>query len=510
MKKILGISAVVLLLGASAFAGSPSDPPFINYFLQLGGNDNAAQWKNTGTPAVFVPGSEADGFNPAGATVITWSVRVEAGGSQLANNLPMYVGGVANAVWDLVLTGPDGIVVGQTGSQDAAFGLGNASTTPGFFSAINDGTQGPGETAADPLEAGAFTWVFGNPPARIFDPVASNGPHLSRSQYPSLLGYPNNVPGQRPGVSTALSGTLVGMGAGYEQYTSAGERGGVGIPGTDPTYACSTNNLPIAEGQLNLTGLKGGTYTLTLTPGKGNNVVWNAINDCSLLDGGAFAIGVSNTQGQPCSLCGDTITFVLPVTGCTQPPAVTSVASVKTQGAAGDFGIPFINPATGTPFSITNAGGATNTSVECRANGVTRVDVTFDVAVQATDANPVAVSGGALTNAVINGNVLTVTMTTANQNGSCVQVTVHGIACANNASQIMADTTYPIRVLRGDVTGNGAVDIGDINAVRAASGAVMTSTATMFRRDVTSNGAIDIGDINNVRALSGNVAPTCP
>jgi len=175
-----------------------------------------------------------------------------------------------------------------------------------------------------------------------------------------------------------------------------------------------------------------------------------------------------------------------------------------------DYAIPFIGD------SVTNAGGVTAQSVECRANGVTQIVLPFDVAVEAADgtisANEIALTGatlGAITQTT--PGVLVVGVTTTNQNGSCVKVTVSGLRKAGGGTVMAAPVTKSIVVLRGDVTGNGAVDIGDVNAVKAVSGAALNSSAVAFRRDVTANGAIDIGDVNNVKSLSGNsFAGSCP
>jgi hypothetical protein len=63
-----------------------------------------------------------------------------------------------------------------------------------------------------------------------------------------------------------------------------------------------------------------------------------------------------------------------------------------------------------------------------------------------------------------------------------------------------------IVALRGDVTGSLAVDVGDVNAVKAVSGLIAdpyTTTAIAFRRDITANGAVDVGDVNLAKSRSG-------
>jgi hypothetical protein len=190
-------------------------------------------------------------------------------------------------------------------------------------------------------------------------------------------------------------------------------------------------------------------------------------------------------------------------------PVIQSVASVKLHGAVA-YGIPFIGE------TITNPGGATSLSVECRANGVTQAVFVFDAPVTAVDGainagSEVTVGGGAITSLDLSvPGTIKVNMTTTNQNGSCVRVRLTDIVKVAGGGP-MATTTASIVALRGDVTGNNVVDIGDINAVKAASGVGLNSSAVAFRRDVTANGAIDIGDVNNVKSLSGNaLVGACP
>jgi hypothetical protein len=189
-------------------------------------------------------------------------------------------------------------------------------------------------------------------------------------------------------------------------------------------------------------------------------------------------------------------------------PLILSAASRKVHGGVA-YDIPFAG------YTVTtNPGGTTGTTVECRANGVTQIVVTCDQAIKATDGTlnlgqEVVVTGGTANSADISGNTLTVNMATTNQNGSCVTLALSGLS-AQETDVALANLTLAIAVLRGDVTGNGAVDIGDINAIKAASGSPLHTSNAMFRRDLTSNGAIDIGDVNNAKALSGNTASPCP
>lgn len=190
-------------------------------------------------------------------------------------------------------------------------------------------------------------------------------------------------------------------------------------------------------------------------------------------------------------------------------PEIVSAASRKLHNSV-VYDIPFIG------YTITtNPGGTTDTSVECRANGVTEIVVTFNQAVKATDGTlnlgqEVVVTGGTPTLTFISGNVLVVYMTTSNQNGSCITLALNGLS-SQEADQALASASMSIAVVRGDVNGSGDTGPGDINATKIASGtANLATNATMFRRDLNIDGSVGPGDINLAKASSGYAAPPCP
>lgn len=524
MKKILGIVAVALIVGAPALAQNAST---MTYTLQLNGTPSAtaAAAYDTSTAVEVGPFVMASGVD-----VLNWSARMTVGGT-IDGLMP---GGAANVVFDLALKDSTGTLVGGgTGDTDGGFGITATAAEAGFYSIIMN-APGGGPLAQQPA---AFPWVFntwydpdGNeadanpiPPfdyGRLIDAVVANGPNFAQYTYPSTFKYyrPAGAAAANTTTVTAASGTLMGMGAGYTDFyftPDAPERGGVGLTAADSQqcYGCTglwcmeMGNKPLVEGQINMKGLPAGTYTLQLTAGTGNNVLLPTIA-CSpygIGTNGAFAAAAATVTGS-------TITFQYQpvITEIPAPILLPGVASVKTQGGV-DYGIPFIGE------SVTNPGGATTVTVECRANGVTTVVLPFDVAVEAADGtidgNEITLTGGtlgAITQATPGVLVVGVTGTA---NATCVKVAVSGLrkAGSGTAGLLVAPATKSIVALRGDVTGNGAVDIGDVNAVKAVSGSALNSSAVAFRRDVTANGAIDIGDVNNVKSLSGtSFIGTCP
>ena len=64
------------------------------------------------------------------------------------------------------------------------------------------------------------------------------------------------------------------------------------------------------------------------------------------------------------------------------------------------------------------------------------------------------------------------------------------------------DVSIQLRILFGDVTGNGTVNSTDVAQVRSSAGAPVS--AANFRTDVTVNGSINGSDVSAVKAVSGN------
>jgi hypothetical protein len=301
MKKILGIVALTLIAGAPAFA---LDTTAIDYVLQVGGSNAGGPTVPFDTTNVKEEGDP--GIYDAGTGIVTWSVKVLASGGVGADEPSLnYIRGVSNLVWDLTLLGPDGQPVGTVGTP---FGLGSA-TTAGFYSSIQDGT------GLYKLQPAAFTWVFGDaaPFGRLNDVDTANGANAVQYTFPSTYSYYRNDVTDAVYNTTATvlapTGTLKGMGAGFQDFdifNTPVERAGIGIlsegdPAVYECFAAIGEKAPIAEGQINLTGLPSGTYTLVLTPGAGNNVIWADGLSCQIGTSGAFAIPAKTVTGSSVS-----------------------------------------------------------------------------------------------------------------------------------------------------------------------------------------------------------------
>jgi len=502
MKKILGIVAVALFVGAPVFGQTA---PFIKYTLQLGGDDKASVWENEAGPALFdtTNATELDTTvlnQETQGSLLTWAVRVEAGGDE--------VDGVANAVWDLKLEkkvsdNPETweVVGGDFGlGSHPAQGAGVVSV-PGFLSLINDGLNDGANPQGDPLEAAAFTWAFmvdGAGPGRMFDTLANGGPHMERLQYPSTKGFPDGVR-ETPirGVSGAPSGWLMGMGAGYQQMdgglqVAMTERGGVGMP---TGFECDLGTLPIAEGQINMDTLPAGFYRLALVPGRGNNVLLlnSGLGETCMYGslGGNFA--QAGTVEVDANGLGDTIVFEWKSTE--PPPTPPTLASAKSlrnhTGVATPLGIEFYAA----------------TLTECRKN-----EAPLSIALKYSEAiggTPVVTVNGAAVAATITGDSLTFASAAAVANNTCAVIVVNGIQNAAGTSAVAPEQTLKLKVRYADVTGDGRVNVGDTDVVRFASSPALVTEAKCHL-DVDLSGRVNVGDTDQVRFKSSPQVTNCP
>ncbi len=233
-------------------------------------------------------------------------------------------------------------------------------------------------------------------------------------------------------------------------------------PATDNWTTMSTVNTPFARADH--TAVWTGTEM----------IVWGGIN----YDAGILL----NTGGRYCAR---------PST-----PLVQGAVSRKVHGTAGSLDIDL--PLSGAPAVESRSGGAT---------GDYNIVVTFlaNVSVQGTPQAIIAAGTAAIGRSGVDnggmvvtaGNVVTIPLTNV-ANAQTISVTLKSV----NGS---TDVTIPMRVLLGDVNGNGAVNATDIGLVKASSGQPVS--ATNFRADVDANGNITASDISLVKAFSGTGIP---
>lgn len=275
---------VALALTAS-LAGQAWAASRVAYSLEIGGDNHFAEWKATPRQRVaYTRGSGADGQSIYNGNYLNYAVVLEASGIHSQPGHPSdgkEIFGAANVVFNLELLDASNNPVG-----DAI-----------FKSIINDGN-------GDPLASAAFSLGFtlqGLPPGRLIDPTTLGGPRLE-----PIFTYPTAPVG---------SGTLIGMGAGFKEWIRTGSGitlpgvGMVTVPGPNPaTPNVGRRNglgiVPVAEGQIDISNLPVGTYTLKVTPGNGNNVLRGDYDMVLASNRPAFAVAANEAVG-------DTITFVV-------------------------------------------------------------------------------------------------------------------------------------------------------------------------------------------------------
>jgi len=313
---LIRVAAIVALL----FGGQALGQSTMMLTAGLGGDNHVADWEAfLNTP--FTP-PDPDVVTYASGEVITWHVEASVVGDHSLGWTP---NGISNLVFHLE------VIDVNTGQLVAA---GSTSLSPGasipngfgFFSSTNDGDADGLRGmigGADPRENAAFARSFGSSgPGRIWDTSANGGPTLDRKQYPSAAGW--------PAASTAPQGMLVGMGAGYSQYTLSGV---VRTPGVGGIGSCALAIVPVAEGQMMLPD---GCYQLKVCPGTGNNVLRGDF-DCLTEAPGSFAVAVDGAEPDCIEFSvgdvGSCPAAPACVCGGVEPTCPTGAASRRTHGA---------------------------------------------------------------------------------------------------------------------------------------------------------------------------------
>lgn len=348
--KLAGAASV--LLAAHVFAQST-----VKYTLELSPfkADYVSAWKNrawasgqwTSSPAYFTADGTVNGAplgNPADGQVfhvgdiITWDLVVEVdpnkehqapGGSGPGHGYAPC--GLANLVFNLQLEDPN---ADPSDNVITWFGPGGSATSQGFFSAINDGTNG------DPLAAAAFTLVY-----NITDPLytsihgpgrAIDSPGLASGSHQPPVGGPNLGGKDTQGrgtfcYPTVVGGKLLGQGCGYSTWFRSNTTktvqtwAGVGMTQwrayPSGTMQTGLGIKPICEGQINTMGMPPGVYRLralpTRTPTSNTGGVNVLRGDVDLLNPQASFAMAANVVEE------DTITFVL------QPPTGTLTVAIE-------------------------------------------------------------------------------------------------------------------------------------------------------------------------------------
>jgi dockerin type I repeat protein len=184
---------------------------------------------------------------------------------------------------------------------------------------------------------------------------------------------------------------------------------------------------------------------------------------------------------------------------CAQPsaPIVQRAGSRKTHGDAGRFDVNL--PLSGPPGIECRGGGSATGDYTIVVNFLANVSV--DGSPQATVTSGIGTigSGGADNGGkvITTGNVVTIPLTNVT-NAQTINVTLNNVNGSTNV-------TIPMRVLIGDVNGNGTVNATDVGQTKSCVGQAVS--ATNFRCDVNAGGAINAADVSVVKFESGTGLP---
>lgn len=221
-----------------------------------------------------------------------------------------------------------------------------------------------------------------------------------------------------------------------------------------------------------------------------------------------YDLWAANGKCPPELMVEDAITILEPPPG--SPANVVSAVSRKTHGSQ-EFDIDLIRPLPGQ-----------TRAVECRNLGPTTIVVGFHAPGQfiiPTDGNlsfgannatdEVALSAGTITSLMLHMRQLTIGLKDV-PDKSCLTVTLRGLTrTATNPAENeeLPETSFKFLVLRGDVDGDGTVNIVDLNTIK---GTVFRPINWLnFRSDITLDAIFNIVDLNLTKFGLFNTA-TCP
>lgn len=491
-KAIIGwvVGAVVFLPTGYALADS-----YMNYTLEIGGNNHADVWHAGTAPCFSFSGSATPQAtkncttNSAGTasdeqsypvgTVITYAVILEVGG---VHNQPGHdsdgdsVYGAANTVFNLAIY--KDIVDPE-----------NPYTGADFFSTIHDGegtdpVTGAANITASAAFAHSYQILGGCDPGRAKDSYLNCGSYAAPA-----YSYPSDED----------DGKLIGMGFGYHKWQRTGTAevttpgiGLVTLPGK--AVGSGLGIVPIAEGQIDTTGLALGTYILEVTPGIHNNVLRGDLDLFSTVDREVFAVAANSTNG-------DTIEFTIcdPNDPDCGGPEISEWRSVRTHGACGDLAIVLDGAATGA-----------SASVEPREGGIQKIEVDFDKAVSSISGTIQAVGTSSTVNAtganLINGG-LTLEILFS---GGLPDADCYTIDLSSHIVGLEGDADVTLLALPGEVEFDGQVGLGDALEINANNGRPVCTDSQYVRFDIDTNGAITLGDALIVNYMYNGYTASCP
>ncbi|MDD5199428.1 MAG: dockerin type I domain-containing protein [Terrimicrobiaceae bacterium] len=173
------------------------------------------------------------------------------------------------------------------------------------------------------------------------------------------------------------------------------------------------------------------------------------------------------------------------------PPQLAGASSRKNQGGVDcDTSLPLTDPA----------------GVECRYGAIIngyQVVLTFDQNI-ASGAVAVTAGAGSVSATAINGATMTATLSGVS-NQQALTLTASNVT--NAAGQSLASAAFKLRVLQGDVNGDGVVNAADLTGVRNSYGTIAGHAGFDPRADLNADGAVNAADITTIKDNYGRQVP---
>jgi lysophospholipase L1-like esterase len=181
------------------------------------------------------------------------------------------------------------------------------------------------------------------------------------------------------------------------------------------------------------------------------------------------------------------------------PPQPAQALSIRSQGAAGTFGIPLqIWAGDGEP--------AAQPPIESRAGDDLIIVVDFDKPVASVESAAIVTGVGQIETPphIMNGAIICSIDGTAD--AQMMKLRLGNIMSVDGS--VLSSATVSLRILQGDVSGNGHVSTDDTAQVDAQAGQPVGSAN--FRFDLNGDGYVNVADQNLIRSLEGSSIARLP
>lgn len=177
-------------------------------------------------------------------------------------------------------------------------------------------------------------------------------------------------------------------------------------------------------------------------------------------------------------------------------PTPVEALSMRSHGGVGNFGIPL-------QIWINGDEPVASPPVECRRGSELTIVAKFDKAISALGSAVLATAGAKIQSAEIIGGQVVLGITGV-ANTQVLTIRMAGLTATDGG--VLDEAFVGLRVLQGDVSGDGHVNTSDINQLRANAGTPIN--ASNCRYDVSGDGYVNTSDLNQIRSWAGSgIAP---